>query len=238
MSFQDRCIQNHAYLILRFYHEGENPVPPNEIGFSSRKNVRFRCHLCGLSWQRTLDHITNHPLVQTCPFCDHRRPGPFYNLATEYPEGSKEWNYIKNKGQKSEDFSPYSNQKVWWTCGYDPSHQWQERISDRTSLGRGTPSCTKECKMSYPARALFYYLRKAYPNCVCEKPFQKCKMDIFIPDIDLVLEHDGTIVIAARRIKSGRNKKMMPCIKADIRCFVFVTARIWLSRSFPGTQGS
>ena len=92
--------------------------------------------------------------------------------------------------------------------------------------------------MSYPARALFYYLRKAYPNCVCEKPFQKCKMDIFIPDIDLVLEHDGTIVIAARRIKSGRNKKMMPCIKADIRCFVFVTARIWLSRSFPGTQGS
>lgn len=134
MSFQDRRIQNHAYLILRFYHEGENPVPPNEIGFSSRKNVRFRCHLCGLSWQRTLDHIKNHPLVQTCPFCDHRRPGPFYNLATEYPEGSKEWNYIKNKGQKSEDFSPYSNQKVWWICGYDP-HQWQARISDRTSLG-------------------------------------------------------------------------------------------------------
>lgn len=104
MNFQDRCIQNHAYLILRFYHEGENPVPPNEIGFSSRKNVRFRCHLCGLSWQRTLDHIKNHPLVQTCPFCDHQRPGPFYNLATEYPEGSKEWNYIKTKAKSQKIF--------------------------------------------------------------------------------------------------------------------------------------
>lgn len=45
--------------------------------------------------------------------------------------------------------------------------------------------------MSYPARALFYYLRKAYPDCVCEKPFLKYKMDIFLPDIGLALEHDG-----------------------------------------------
>ena len=268
MSFQDWCIQNHAYLILHFYQEGKNPIPPDEIGFSSRNHVRFRCHVCGLSWQRTLNDITSHPLNQTCPYCEHRKPSPFYNLATEYPELkeewdneknpfppetclphstrsvywhcaknhywkdiikerartankarksgfpvcpycsgerisatynltteypeiSKEWNYIKNKGQKPEDFSPHSSQKVWWTCGYDSSHQWQARISNRTSLGRGCPQCTKEFKMSYPARALFYYLRKAYPNCVCEKPFQKYKMDIFLPDIELVLEHDG-----------------------------------------------
>ena len=268
MSFQDWCIQNHAYLILHFYHEGNNPIPPNEIGFSSGKLVRFRCHVCGLLWQRTLNHITNHPLIQTCPYCEHRKPSPFYNLATEYPElkeewdneknlcppetylphsqksvywhcaknhywkavigdraetadkarragfpicpycsgerisatynltteypeVSKEWNYIKNKGQKPEDFPPYSNQKVWWICSYDASHQWQAKICSRTALSRGCPQCNKEFKMSYPARALFYYLRNAYPNCVCEKPFQKYKMDIFLPDINLVLEHDG-----------------------------------------------
>lgn len=268
MSFQDWCIQNHAYLLLHFYHEGKNPVPPGEIGFSSGKYARFRCHVCGLSWQRTLNHITNHPLVQTCPFCEHRKPSPFYNLATEYPElkeewdneknlfppetclphsnrsvywrcaknhrwkaaicdrtetadkarksgfqvcpycskerisatynltteypeVSKEWNYIKNKGQKPEDFHPHSNQKVWWICSYDSSHQWPAKICNRTTLSRGCPQCAKEFKMSYPARALFYYLRKAYPSCVCEEPFQKYKMDLLLPDINLVLEHDG-----------------------------------------------
>ena len=268
MSFQGWCIQNHAYLLLHFYHEGKNPIPPDEIGFSSGKYARFRCHVCGLSWQRTLNHITNHPLVQTCPFCEHRKPSPFYNLATEYPElkeewdneknlfppetclphsnrsvywrcaknhrwkaaicdrtetadrarksgfqvcpycskerisatynltteypeVSKEWNYIKNKGQKPEDFPPHSNQKVWWICSYDSSHQWQAKICTRTTLNRGCPQCAKEFKMSYPARALFYYLRKAYPSCVCEEPFQKYKMDLLLPDINLVLEHDG-----------------------------------------------
>lgn len=26
MSFRDWCIQNHAYLLLHFYQEGNNPV--------------------------------------------------------------------------------------------------------------------------------------------------------------------------------------------------------------------
>ena len=54
MSFRDWCIQNHAYLLLHFYQEGNNPCAPEEIGFSAGKRVRFRCHVCGLSWQRTL----------------------------------------------------------------------------------------------------------------------------------------------------------------------------------------
>lgn len=250
MSFRDWCIQNHAYLLLHFYQEGNNPCAPEEIGFSAGKRVRFRCHVCGLSWQRTLNHATRHPVVQTCPFCEHRKPSPFYNLATEYPElkdewdseknpfppesclphsnqnvywhcaknhrwkaiicdraetaekarksgapvcpycsGERvsttynlaekypeiavEWDYVLNSGQKPEDFLPHSNQKAWWKCMYNPSHKWLARISNRTSLGRGCPQCAKDFKMSYPARALFYYLRQACPSCTCEEPFRK-----------------------------------------------------------------
>lgn len=268
MGFQDWCIQNHAYLLLHFYQEGQNPLSPDKIGFSVAKRVRFRCHVCGLSWQRTLNSIANHPLVQTCPFCEHRRPSPFYNLATEYPEllaewddeknvllpenclphsqqsvywrceknhrwksvirdraktvdkvrksggpicpycsGERvsatynlakkypeiavEWDYVLNKGQKPEDFPPHSNKKVWWKCMYNPAHKWQTKISNRTSLGRGCPQCAKEFKMSYPARALFYYLRQACPNCTCEEPFRQYKIDIFLPELKLALEHDG-----------------------------------------------
>ncbi len=114
-----------------------------------------------------------------------------YNLAEKYPEIAAEWDYVSNGGQKPEDFPPGSQKKVWWVCAYDPSHKWLAKISNRTLLGRGCPQCAKEFKMSYPARALFYYLRKTYPGCVCEKPFQRYKMDLFIPDLGLALEHDG-----------------------------------------------
>ena len=268
MSFRDWCIQNHTYLLLHFYQEGDNPRAPEEIGFSSTEHVRFRCHVCGLSWQRTLNHVTRYPVVQTCPFCEHRKPSPFYNMATKYPElkaewdieknpfppesclphSSKtaywrcaknhrwkavirdraktaekarqsgapicpycagesvsttynlaekypevaaEWGYVLNNGQKPEDFLPHSSHKAWWKCAYNPSHKWSAKISNRTSLGRGCPQCAKDFKMSYPARTLFYYLRQACPGCACEEPFQRYKMDIFLPERKLVLEHDG-----------------------------------------------
>lgn len=268
MSFRDWCIQNHTYLLLHFYQEGYNPRAPEEIGFSSAEYVRFRCHVCGLSWKRALNHVTRNPVVQTCPFCEHRKPSPFYNMATEYPELkaewdiernlfspesclprsrktaywrcaknhrwkavirdraktaekarqsgapicpycsgesvsatynlvekypeiAAEWDYVLNDGQKPEDFLPHSNQKVRWKCAYNPLHKWSAKISNRTSLGRGCPQCAKDFKMSYPARALFYYLRQACPNCTCEEPFQRYKMDIFLPEHKWVLEHDG-----------------------------------------------
>lgn len=112
MSFRDWCIQNHAYLLLHFYQEGNNPCAPEEIGFSAGKRVRFRCHVCGLSWQRTLNHATRHPVVQTCPFCEHRKPSPFYNLATEYPELKDEWDSEKNPFPP-ESCLPHSNQNVY-----------------------------------------------------------------------------------------------------------------------------
>lgn len=61
MSFRDWCIQNHAYLLLHFIRKGTTRCAPEEIGFSAGKRVRFRCHVCGLSWQRTLNHATRHP---------------------------------------------------------------------------------------------------------------------------------------------------------------------------------
>lgn len=267
-SFQDWCTQNHAYLLLHFYHEGQNPFSPDEIGFSSAKDVRFRCHVCGLSWDRRLNKVTKVPFTQDCPFCAHRKPSPFYNLATEYPElkaewdseknprppesylpyssrrvswrcarnhrweatvcdraesadnarrtgrpvcpycsgerasatynliteypeVAREWNYEKNGDKKPENTLPHSNEKVWWKCGYNPAHQWMDRIANRTTLRRGCPQCAREFKISYPARALFYYLRQVCPDCVCEAPFHRYKIDIFLPDRKLAIEHDG-----------------------------------------------
>lgn len=116
MSFRDWCIQNHAYLLLHFYQEGNNPCAPEEIGFSAGKRVRFRCHVCGLSWQRTLNHATRHPVVQTCPFCEHRKPSPFYNLATEYPELKDEWDSEKKTIPAGKLFAPFKSKRLLALC--------------------------------------------------------------------------------------------------------------------------
>lgn len=284
VTFQDWCVQNQAYLLLRFYQEGNNQIAPEKIGFSSGKQATFRCHICGLSWMRTLNKATRIPVKQACPFCEHQKPSFFYNLATEYPElkaewdnkrnpsppeaylpkskrsvywhciknhrwaaticdrvktvekarrsgrpicpycsgervsatynlitehpeVAREWDYIKNAGQKPEDFSPHSNYKAWWICSYSSSHQWNAKISNRTSLKRGCPLCAKEFKMSYPARVLFYYLRQACPDCVCEEPFLKYKMDIFLPSINVVIEHDGYYYHSGKASKERAGKK-------------------------------
>lgn len=263
------CRQNNAELLLSHYIEGNNDLPPDQIGFSSSKLVNFRCPVCNLSWTRSLNKATRIPFNQSCPYCSHRKPSSFYNLAseypdlmsqwdwelnslapesclptqkdrvywqcdqghqwnavirdrvksadtarksgtplcpycsgqkvsptynliTEYPDIARRWNYRLNQGLKPEDFSPVSGKKVWWTCDYNPTHQWQASIGNRTLLNRGCPFCAKEFKISYPARALFYYLQKVVPDCICEAPFQKkYKIDLLLPSKQIAIEHDG-----------------------------------------------
>ena len=48
-----------------------------------------------------------------------------------------EWNYDKNNKIPS-DFTPKSNQKVWWKC--NKNHEWEAKIASRT-MGNGCPVC-------------------------------------------------------------------------------------------------
>lgn len=65
-----------------------------------------------------------------CPFCAGQKPTTDRNLATEYPELLKEWDWEKNSQRKPEDFTPRSKSKVWWKC--EKGHSWQASIQNRT----------------------------------------------------------------------------------------------------------
>lgn len=60
------------------------------------------------------------------------------NLAVMFPELAKEWNYKKNINTLPEQFTQYSNKKVWWIgkCG----HEW-EAIIEARAYGQGCPIC-------------------------------------------------------------------------------------------------
>ena len=51
----------------------------------------------------------------------------------------KEWNYNKNYPLRPENYTEYSNKKVWWIC--KNKHEWEAQISKRTE-GKNCPYCS------------------------------------------------------------------------------------------------
>jgi len=70
-----------------------------------------------------------------------------YNLKVFYPLVASEW-HPDNNGP-AESYSPTSGKKVKWRCLKDHCgcHEWECKISNRTSLGYGCPYCSgkKKC---------------------------------------------------------------------------------------------
>ena len=76
-----------------------------------------------------------------CPYCSGRKCLKGYNdLATNYPELVKEWNYSKNKLNPHE-VTKRSGKKVWWKCA--KGHEWQETVNSRTRTDCQCPECYK-----------------------------------------------------------------------------------------------
>ena len=104
-----------------------------------------------------------------------------------------EWDFEKNEaiGLFPDKISAQSQQKAWWKCKY--GHSWEARISNRYH-GRSCRYCNLRQKTSFPEQALFYYVKKVYPNAVNGyRPdfLGGMELDIFIPDINLGIEYDG-----------------------------------------------
>ena len=104
-----------------------------------------------------------------------------------------EWDYEKNEplGLFPDEISAQSQQKAWWKCKY--GHSWEARISNRYH-GRGCKICAKRLKTSFPEQAVFFYVKKLYPDAVNGyRPefLQGMELDIFIPDLNLGIEYDG-----------------------------------------------
>ncbi|KAL3140457.1 hypothetical protein ABBQ38_004716 [Trebouxia sp. C0009 RCD-2024] len=59
------------------------------------------------------------------------------------PAVQQQWDHVANAQLGHIVIKPYSNRKVWWTCGQCPDghrHSWSARVNDRTN-GSGCPQC-------------------------------------------------------------------------------------------------
>ena len=197
----------------QWHYEKNKNLTPNKVLPNSSKKVWWKCNN-GHVWQavicdRTTSTDTNLKLNKPiCPYCNHKKPSSTYNLLTEYPSIARQWNYLKNGNLKPTDVSPKSQRKVWWVCDFNPNHMWQDVISNRTALNRECVICSKEFTISFPARALFYYLKQIFNDCEMEyRIFSKYILDLYIPSVKIAIEYDGWYFHSDTSSKVRENKK-------------------------------
>ena len=136
------------------------------------------------------------------------------SLTECYPDLIKEWDYEKNDIDPS-DIPSKSNLRVWWKCS--EGHEWQATIANRTYNNSGCPRCRYEDGSSFCEQAVYYYVKKAFPDAVNGDMHLDTELDIFIPSINTAIEYDGEAWHnSTRRIKNDIRKNDL-CKKAGIR---------------------
>ena len=185
--------------LLKEWDFEKNTISPFEISKGSHKRVWWRIlyknpetnTLIPLSWEAT---VKGRVKGNGCPFLAGNGSilMGFNDLSTTHPDIAKEWLFSKNIGALPNNVAAGSHKKVWWKCSIC-GKEWQSTIKDRTS-GTGCPFCTKFSRTSFPEQAIYYYVKKCYPDAMSafKEIFEnKMEIDIFIPSIKVGIEYDG-----------------------------------------------
>ena len=185
------------YPVLKEYWDYEaNDKNLYEYSKGSHDRVNWSCPQ-NHSWTAVIKDqirfLKNNPGSEFCPLCRKEKVSNSYNLEVCYPDIAMEWDYAKNTPLTPREVLPHSNTKVWWRCKFNPKHSWQEYISNRTTLHRGCPECSKRLHISYAAKALYYYLFMSNIDCQCEKRVGKYTIDILVRTHkwNIAIEVDG-----------------------------------------------
>lgn len=111
------------------------PLTPQAVTYGSHTPVWWRCEN-GHEWEAVVYTRTHG---SGCPFCAGKKAQAGFNdLATQYPELARQWDYTKNIPVLPADVTTGSHRLVWWKC--EKGHSWRASIRSRTS-GCGCPVC-------------------------------------------------------------------------------------------------
>ena len=162
-------------------------IYPNQVGVGSIKKVWWKCKK-GHSYFQAIKHKVNG---SQCPYCDsHKVLKGFNDLATKFPELLNEWDYKKND-KRPDEVMPFSHYKAWWICPF--GHSYQAHLSSRTgSSHSGCNICSKENRTSFPEQAIYFYLKKKFPDTINSDVLSIDKeLDIYVPSYKIAIEYDG-----------------------------------------------
>lgn len=140
--------------------------------------------------------VTNRTRDRGCPFVAGKAVWQGFNdLKSNRPDVADEWDYEKNGNLRPEEFTLHSGKRVGWKCAVC-GHRWPASIDSRTREDnpRGCPKCSKYQRTSFPEQAIYYYIKKHFPDAVngYSEIFEgSMELDIYIPSVNMGIEYDG-----------------------------------------------
>lgn len=128
-------------LLKEWNTEKNGALDPKSFSAGSTQKVWWRCitdprH----EWEAVIGNRARKG--KGCPFCVGQRTLPDETFAVLYPKQFREWHPTKNAHLDPTVLSPSSQERVWWQCSNDPSHEWDTMLFVRTKRGdKGCPYC-------------------------------------------------------------------------------------------------
>lgn len=187
-------------------------LTPKDVIPGTKKRIWWQCSK-GHEWQAS---VAQRCKSKGCPICQNRRIISKVNdLITVCPELEKEWDYERNT-EKPEKYSSGSRAIVWWKCS--KGHSWKAAISDR-SRGYNCPKCSEERRVSFPEKAILYYVQKVF--CDVEANYRSKwlgtqELDIYIPKYKIAIEYDGVYGHSKPEGNKRDEKKNLLCQKNNV----------------------
>ena len=172
-------------------------IKPNEVFVNTGKAAWWICNECGHNWQAP---IKIRVAGSSCPECAKKTRIKSQREQLKKSKVSfavtnslllEEWDCEKNNKLNPEDYSAGSAKKVWWVC--QKGHSWEAAIKTRCA-GIGCPECAQEKHISFPEKAIAYYLKVAgiEINENYRPDFLNgLELDIYIPSMRCAIEYDG-----------------------------------------------
>ena len=166
-----------------------NDKKPDEIVYTSSYSANWICER-GHRWKTLVKYRVSG---NNCPICANKKVLKSYNdLQFKYPNLAKEWDY-ENNDKKPDEILYGSSYKAHWIC--KKGHRWVATVESRSrNNGNNCPHCAKELRVSFPEKAVAYYLNKSgfeiiesyKPNFLNGK-----EIDVYIPKLKVGIEYDG-----------------------------------------------
>lgn len=204
---EDNLMITHPDLAAEWHPVLNGNLLPSDVSAGSNKKVFWKCKECGYEWAAK---IGNRAILRRgCPSCSHSITIKGKNdLATTHPDIAKEWYQPGNGDLTPSDVTYGSGKKVQWIC--PKGHIYSATILHRTSGGTNCPVCHSGRQTSFSEQAVYYYIKKIYPNAISRFKdifTNGMELDIYIPDIKLGIEYDGVYWHHKTEVTREREKR-------------------------------
>ena len=171
-------------LSLEWSERNQN-LSPNMINEKSRKNVWWKCSVCGYEYKAV---INSRVKGLSCPACADRVVNTGFNdLATTHPHIAEEWDFDMNICLTPETISALSKKLVWWRC--KSGHFWKAKVYERTVEDKNCCQCEADFGNVF-AQLLIMYYAKVFGFSIDRnnKDITGMVIDIYIPELNLAID--------------------------------------------------